>query len=84
MINKRAASECEFYGHSYVGRSVCVYCGTVRPEQELQWAMQDLRIAADNLAAAERWLRDATAAYDAADRAVMEAGRAILRISSDT
>jgi len=57
---------------------------SARPEQELQWAMQDLRIAADNLAAAERRLRDATAAYNAADKAVMEAGRAILGISPDT
>lgn len=34
-VNERAAKDCEFYGHRYVGRSVCVYCGTENPADPL-------------------------------------------------
>jgi hypothetical protein len=27
-VNERAAKDCEFYGHRYVGASNCVYCNT--------------------------------------------------------
>lgn len=32
-LNPRAWDDCQFFGHGYVGGSVCVYCGEPQEEQ---------------------------------------------------
>lgn len=51
--------------------------GMTSPEQELQWALQDLRIAEDNLNAAQRRLDDATDEWQDCWAAVREARAAL-------